>query len=469
MLADMKLDAQRRLTDYQREVSLAEKELLLAEKKLQKSKEYLERYMKTEYGRHMSAMDHTTRETMDATPVLRPSAAAFIRSSGAAGPVPLTPSLYGSESGGAELHDYKYVQLDREIRDDIRALLRSIQARDQMVSASRRAYQTLDRTNKATVMTVLGTFIEREREAQSAREMALVQLENAMFDYNAESDELSFIDAHTSDELCCIQSSHALTILGDFVTCVGGNSSWGSSNTPPASGALATPASPIIANNPKRNSLVSSAISYDQSNTDSKQLLKSPDQLSNEILDYLTRIFYMTNKHQLSSKYLNIILNSTSAADTVIRNEIPLEVLILCQEFKKCNTQLPDDSAYSVPLIEAVNEIADAVESNAGRDVFVTCLNQFRSRQVNVGISFGWLGAVLWTALDWCHSCSDIHSAKIIMMLSQTFYFKLSEIISTSTEHIAPAEDAEEVEEESRQTKDRTYIIALITTHPERR
>ena len=39
--------------------------------------------------------------------------------------------------------------------------------------------------------------------------------------------------------------------------------------------------------------------------------------------------------------------------------------------------------------------------------------------QVNVGESFGALGAVLWATLDQCALHNDIHNAKIIMMLSQ--------------------------------------------------
>lgn len=42
-LGEMRLDAQRRVTEYQREVITVEKELAGAEKKLAKSKEVLER------------------------------------------------------------------------------------------------------------------------------------------------------------------------------------------------------------------------------------------------------------------------------------------------------------------------------------------------------------------------------------------------------------------------------------------
>jgi hypothetical protein len=111
----------------------------------------------------------------------------------------------------------------------------------------------------------------------------------------------------------------------------------------------------------------------------------------------------------------------------------------------------------------------------------VSCLNQFRSKQVNVGISFGWLGAVLWTVLDFCHGYNDIHSAKIIMMLAQTFYYRNCDVYEGSSGKCSESpkrakksgatdgeeEDEEEEEEEDsqRKTADRIYLTSLLTTH----
>ena len=42
-----------------------------------------------------------------------------------------------------------------------------------------------------------------------------------------------------------------------------------------------------------------------------------------------------------------------------------------------------------------------------------------------MGDGFDALGAALWTALNYCQAENDVHNAKVIMMLSQTFYRKI--------------------------------------------
>ena len=49
-------------------------------------------------------------------------------------------------------------------------------------------------------------------------------------------------------------------------------------------------------------------------------------------------------------------------------------------------------------------------------------LNKYRSKKVDVGPGYSYLGATLWALLQHCLDDNDVHSAKIIMMLSQTFY-----------------------------------------------
>ena len=49
--------------------------------------------------------------------------------------------------------------------------------------------------------------------------------------------------------------------------------------------------------------------------------------------------------------------------------------------------------------------------------------DSFIYSQVCVGLGFGALGAVLWTALLLCQTANDVHTAKIIMMLSQVYTY----------------------------------------------
>lgn len=84
------------------------------------------------------------------------------------------------------------------------------------------------------------------------------------------------------------------------------------------------------------------------------------------------------------------------------------------QEFVKIETNRA--------LSEAVEWLVTAVQTKRGRDSFITELNQFRSRKVELGGGFDALGVVLWKTLSYCQDQNDVHNSKIIMMLSQTFY-----------------------------------------------
>lgn len=68
---------------------------------------------------------------------------------------------------------------------------------------------------------------------------------------------------------------------------------------------------------------------------------------------------------------------------------------------------------------ESINWLSSLVQSQPGRELFVTVLNQFRSKRVDVGGSFSTLGAVLWEALDACAAANDVHTAKVSALALQ--------------------------------------------------
>ena len=53
-------------------------------------------------------------------------------------------------------------------------------------------------------------------------------------------------------------------------------------------------------------------------------------------------------------------------------------------------------------LDESVTWLSNVVTTQKGRDAFISALNQFRSKKVEVGEGFSALGAVLWDLLDQC-------------------------------------------------------------------
>jgi hypothetical protein len=128
-------------------------------------------------------------------------------------------------------------------------------------------------------------------------------------------------------------------------------------------------------------------------------------------------------------------------------------------------------------LSEAVEWLVTAVQTKRGRDSFITELNQFRSRKVELGGGFDALGVVLWKTLSFCQDQNDVHNSKIIMMLSQTFYrFRPKNGKPTSQEESTdgasgkqPQVDDNEDEDEDapkRGVEFREYIKEKLMGHP---
>jgi hypothetical protein len=66
-----------------------------------------------------------------------------------------------------------------------------------------------------------------------------------------------------------------------------------------------------------------------------------------------------------------------------------------------------------------IRQLCQLCETTEGRKLFVNVLNQYRSKQVEVGLGFPLLGAVVWFLLTKCLQVNDVHNAKIVMILSQ--------------------------------------------------
>jgi hypothetical protein len=107
---------------------------------------------------------------------------------------------------------------DKDIKDGIQCLLKALTARDQILVASRRAYQKLDKDCKKMVAITFRKLIIREREAAAARETVLAKLESAVDAIDVDADLEDFIMQHRQGDEgslhCCGQ---ALMVLGDLV------------------------------------------------------------------------------------------------------------------------------------------------------------------------------------------------------------------------------------------------------------
>jgi hypothetical protein len=107
---------------------------------------------------------------------------------------------------------------DKDIKDDIQCLLKALTVRDQILVASRRAYQKLDKDCKKMVAITFRKLIIRERESSAARETVLAKLECAVDAIDVDADLEDFIMRHRQGDEgslhCC---GRALMVLGDLV------------------------------------------------------------------------------------------------------------------------------------------------------------------------------------------------------------------------------------------------------------
>lgn len=445
-VAELKSDATRKLSDYQKEAVNAEKEIVLAERKLLKSKDALEK-----------------------------STEARARSNEAA----------DSNSARAKELNEAVFKAEKDIRDDISSLLRVLRNKDQILSASRRAHQKLDKECKKTLALALKKMLHREKESFEARMETLRKFEQAVEGIDVEADSNDFVDKYISTEGCLVLQSQALSILGDLMVDSpdSSNSRHGtpspsspgqsasstprnSFSGPSSSGAAASttrnstspnpdsraastagagsgaasrnfavdnaasPAASLLASRftnplPSPPSLsadgATSASSSSSSDPSSKRFSISADlalqhravpnseqsqsTLTEQVGRHLTRLFYSTAD------------DWTDRPDSL--NMHSLNVL----QWAKDRPHPPDEATMQQMVTESVTWLGEAVRSQVGRDAFITVLNQFRSRKVDVGAGFTSLGTVLWTTLDMCQQQNDVHSASVIMMLSQVAAF----------------------------------------------
>jgi hypothetical protein len=105
------------------------------------------------------------------------------------------------------------------------------------------------------------------------------------------------------------------------------------------------------------------------------------------------------------------------------------------------------------------------LDEEAGREAFVHALNQQRSRRTEIGdAGFAELAAATAKVLDKCQQSRDVHTAKMAMMLSQTFYREVTVFPSgVATSHAtlgAPGSAP------SRETREYVKNAELLKEHP---
>ena len=108
-------------------------------------------------------------------------------------------------------------KVERELKDDIRFLLKAINHRDNVLSASRRAFQKLHRECKKAAQLTLLRIADKEQEQADQRRAVLDKLQQSVRAIDTEADENEFIESYSGRDGALMLSAQALTLLGDLV------------------------------------------------------------------------------------------------------------------------------------------------------------------------------------------------------------------------------------------------------------
>jgi hypothetical protein len=509
-LSEVKVDAQKRLTDYQKEIINADREVVNAEKKLSKTKESLEK--------HLNWKEHVETESGSNTKS-----------------VPRTGILNRETSRSIErVKESEELQLryEREIKDDIRGISRAMAARDEVLVASRKAFQTLDRDCKRAIGQSLKKLVVRERETNAARNAILDKLESAIDDFDADNDINEFILSRRDPDNALVLHSQALNILGDLNSSMdlkgimeGSSrhsptpredgsplSSHSSTDDPSLSRLWSESSKDSVVSNPNAQAISNLIYSVHNmfgnassmlfspggqaANSSSsptkashkslpnpqRELKRTPSSSSNRNLvkvsdspssiptspppaspptiantpenqaaeaaieQYLNRIFYAKTSFEISTAA--VVSAALKKPSSNAPSNVPTAVVTAADALALCINASPSTPTTSpksktsssassktspatpavefkrpppadIKLEQVVAWLARETDTPTMRMIFITELNKYRSKKVDVGVGFMALGAVLWAVLMQCQASNDVHSAKVIMMLIQ--------------------------------------------------
>ena len=123
----------------------------------------------------------------------------------------------GSSTRRESMAEVSITRCEREIKEDARALLRAIDHRDQVLSASRRAFQKLDRECKHAAFYTIQKITDKEVENNGLHGTVTSKLAGSVMAVDLERDTEDFIYDRRSHDGALMLSSQALSLLGDLV------------------------------------------------------------------------------------------------------------------------------------------------------------------------------------------------------------------------------------------------------------
>jgi hypothetical protein len=121
-----------------------------------------------------------------------------------------------SSASGLSAGEDPVMRIERELREDIRILLRTIEQRDNLLAASRRAFQKLHHECKKAAHITILKIAEKEQEQAEQRRMVLDKLCSSVKAVDIEHDERDFIESHSGRDGALVLTSQALSLLNDL-------------------------------------------------------------------------------------------------------------------------------------------------------------------------------------------------------------------------------------------------------------
>lgn len=357
-------------------------------------------------------------------------------------------------------------------------MLKAYSERDKLSHACRRAYLKIFKESKFKVANAVSMIVRREKDCNSAIQVALNRLESSVRDIDVDTDVIDFINSrirgvksdkgnksnHDDNDGPLILSWKALSTLNDhfhsdviapvkivtsghnYTTAARGRSK--SDDSQVTVFATARAVSPIMSNRPISPISTSNNINYtdynqsmapfspsNNSSSTTKSIIDSEPDLADLVEQHLTIIFHGYEEEGCEST--KSVEPNTVTIATIVANA----------------TNALRRSSTAPSTGESVSQLLQIVKSVNGRAVFVSVLNSFRSKKVNVAGGFNALGAIIFETLDRCMEMNEIHTAKTIMMLSQTFYRKFNN-------------DDECINVDESRANNREYLKEALIKHP---
>jgi hypothetical protein len=121
-------------------------------------------------------------------------------------------------TGAGGLPEDSITRIERELREDVRLLIKTIEQRDNVLAASRRAFQKLHRECRRAAQISILKIAEKEQEQAEQRRLVLEKLTNSVKAVDIDHDERELVENYSGREGALVLNSQALSLLNDLAT-----------------------------------------------------------------------------------------------------------------------------------------------------------------------------------------------------------------------------------------------------------